>query len=301
MELDSTTTPADTADGRAVVILGMPTRLALLTSGAALIGLVIAVLVWNDLGPGPIDAFVVGVHTHTGLPISVSIWALFGLVNAIAWALGRRPGIGTLVAPIVAGFIIEFVLAALSAHGPADALVVRVGLQVGGIAVVGVGVGAMVASKLGAGPPELLAAALADRTGMPESMTRTGFEVSCLAGALLLGGPVGLGTLIVAALIGPAVVRGCRLVDATLAAASRRRPQYARRRDRDPVDVAPSTAGARTVDRAPEHPMYGQEPHHDDRRERPRCRDATVPRHQRRLPHHRTPGLLRRAHRPCVP
>jgi uncharacterized membrane protein YczE len=223
---DRTDVPVDRPP---TVALGPPLQLALLVGGAALIGILVALLLWNDLGPGPIDAFVVGIHSHTGLSISGAIWITFGLMNLVAWAMGRRPGIGTLLAPIVAGFVIEVVLSILDNFGPPDLIATRIALQIVAIGVAGIGVGAMVASRLGAGPPELLASALSDRTGVSESITRMGFEVSCLLAALLLGGPVGFGTILFAALIGPAVGRGCRIVDAALAAAFGRKTDGGRR------------------------------------------------------------------------
>jgi len=219
--------------------LGLPLQLALLVGGATLIGILVALLLWNDLGPGPIDAFVVGIHSHTGLSISGAIWITFGLVNLVAWVIGRRPGIGTLLAPIVAGFVIEVVLSLLDNFDPPNLIATRIALQIVAIGVVGIGVGAMVASRLGAGPPELLAGALSDRTGVSESITRMGFEVSCLLAAMLLGGPIGFGTILVAALIGPAVGRGCRIVDTALAAAFGRKIDggaHARPRPPEPAD-----------------------------------------------------------------
>lgn len=282
------------------VTLGIVKQFVLLVGGAALIGAVIAVLLWNDLGPGPIDAFIAGIHSRTGLPISGAIWITFGVINAVAWAMGRRPGVGTLLAPLVAGLVIEVVLSALDSVERADMLVARVGLQVVAIGLVGIGVGAMIASRLGAGPPELLASALSDRTGLRESVTRTGFEVGCLIVAVPLGGPVGLGTLLVAVLIGPAVLYGRRVVDAALATPSRRPRQYAPCRDRDLVDAGSADARTGAHSRGLGHTTQTQEPRHDDRRACRRSDEDAFPRHQRRLTHHRATRLLRRQHRPSL-
>jgi uncharacterized membrane protein YczE len=290
--------PAGALVTRRPVALGVVNQFALLVGGAALIGAVIAVLLWNDLGPGPVDAFIAGIHSRTGLPISGAIWITFGVINAVAWAMGRRPGVGTLLAPLVAGLVIEVVLSALDNVERADMLVARVALQVVAIGLVGIGVGAMIASRLGAGPPELLASALSDRTGLRESVTRTGFEVSCLIVAVPLGGPVGLGTLLVAVLIGPAVLHGRRVVDGALAAPGRRRRQYARCRDRENVDGASAGAETGAHSRRLGQATQTQEPCHDDRRARRHSDEDAVPRHQRRLAHHRATRLLRRQHRP---
>ncbi len=63
---------------------------------------------------------------------------------------------------------------------------------------------------------ELLAKAASDKSGQPEPLVRVGFEMTWLVTGVLLGGPFGFGTLIVALTIGPAIARGYRLVDSAL-------------------------------------------------------------------------------------
>ncbi|MGE5210944.1 MAG: hypothetical protein ACM3MM_06745, partial [Acidobacteriota bacterium] len=60
----------------------------------------------------------------------------------------------------------------------------------------------------------LLASAASDRTGRPEPRIRMAFELAWLAVGVVLGGPIGLGTVLVALAIGPAVAVGYRAVDA---------------------------------------------------------------------------------------
>ena len=77
---------------------------------------------------------------------------------------------------------------------------------------VGIGAGAVMASRLGQGTGELLALAASDRSGRPEQRMRLMFEASFLAVGGLLGGPIGLGTVLIALCIGPSVARGRRTV-----------------------------------------------------------------------------------------
>ena len=79
--------------------------------------------------------------------------------------------------------------------------------------VVGLGAGALIVSGLGAGSGELLASAASDRTGRPEPRLRMAFELTWLVVGVLLGGPIGVGTVLVALTIGPAVMVGYRAVD----------------------------------------------------------------------------------------
>lgn len=202
-------------------VIGLATRTALLVAGSVMVGAAVALMLWNDFGPGPLDVFIGAVRARTGLPLTFAVWATVGCLILLAWALGRRPGPGTVAGPFVVGPTMQLVLELLSrAPGP-DSFPAQVAVQVVAIAVAGVGAGAMIVSGLGAGTGELLAAAASDRSGRPEAGVRFGFEVGWLVLGVVLGGPIGLGTVLVALLIGPAVHVGYRQVDA-LVAGSRR-------------------------------------------------------------------------------
>jgi uncharacterized membrane protein YczE len=75
---------------------------------------------------------------------------------------------------------------------------------------------------LGAGTGKLLAAAASDRSGRPEPRMRLLFESTWLVMGALLGGPYGLGTVLVALAIGPSVARGHHMVSTALTAGRRR-------------------------------------------------------------------------------
>jgi uncharacterized membrane protein YczE len=92
-----------------------------------------------------------------------------------------------------------------------------IAIHVIAVFVVGVGAGALIVSGLGAGTGELLAAAAAERTARSEPRLRMAFESSLLVVGVALGGPVGLGTVVVALCIGPAVMVGYRVVDSVAA------------------------------------------------------------------------------------
>lgn len=202
-------------------LLAVTTRVGLLVGGSATIGAGIAVMLWNDFGPGPLDVFIGAVRHRTGVPLSVAVWLVVGLMGAVSWALGRRPGLGTLAGPIVAGPVMQATVSLLERIGPPDEVVVQLGVHAAAILVVGIGAGALIVSGLGAGMGELLAAAASDRSGRPETSVRFACEATWLVLGVALGGPIGLGTVLVALLIGPSVAHGYRRVD-TLVATSRR-------------------------------------------------------------------------------
>lgn len=202
-------------------VLGLATRVAMLIGGSVLIGAAVAAMLWNDFGPGPLDVFIGAVRSRTGLPLTVAVWATVGSLILIAWALGRRPGLGTVAAPLLIGPTMQATLELLGHLAAPGHLVTQTAVHLAAIAAIGVGSGALIVSGLGAGTGELLAAAASDRSGRPETRVRLGFEVTWVVVGVALGGPIGVGTLMVAVLIGPAVQHGFRLVDG-LASHSRR-------------------------------------------------------------------------------
>ena len=202
--------------------LARTSRVALFTAGSLLIAGAVAVMLWNQLGPGPLDVFIGAVRAHTGLPLTLAIWATIGSMLVVAWALGRRPGPGSFVGPLFIGPIMQIALTTLERFDVPSSLAVRLGLHVVAIGAVGIGAGALIVSGLGAGSGELLASAASDRSGHPEPRVRLAFEASWLVLGATLGGPIGVGTVLVAALIGPAVARGHRLVEAAVVTSRRR-------------------------------------------------------------------------------
>ena len=178
----------------------------------------VAITLWTGLGPGPLDVFIGAVRHHTGLPISLAVWATVGSLIAVAWALGRRPGPGTFISPLLIGPMLQAALAALESLGAApEPIVVRLMLQCMAIAGIGLGAGALIVSGLGAGSGELLAGAASDRVGRTEPTVRFACEATWIVCGVALGGPAGIGTLMVAAAVGPAVEKGYAIVDAAAA------------------------------------------------------------------------------------
>ena len=188
-------------------------RIGLLGSGSLIIAAGVAVMLWSGLGPGPLDVFIGAVRVRTGLPLTWAVWLVVGSMIGASWLMGRRPGPGTLVSPLIVGPAMQVALTLLSGIEPPDALAVVLVIHVAAVFVVGIGAGALIVSGLGAGSGELLASAASDRTGRSEPRLRMAIELSWLVVGVTLGGPIGIGTVVVALTIGPAVMVGYRAVD----------------------------------------------------------------------------------------
>ena len=123
------------------------------------------------------------------------------MVLLLWWPLRQRPGIGTVANVIVVGFVADAALAVLA---PPQWLPVRVAMLLLAIVLNAVATGLYVGAGLGPGPRDGLMTGLAAR-GHSIRVMRTAIELSVLTLGWLLGGTVGIGTLLFAVTIGPLV------------------------------------------------------------------------------------------------
>jgi uncharacterized membrane protein YczE len=176
-------------------------RLPRLVLGLLLCGFGIALMVRADLGLAPWDVLHQGISEHVGLPIG-TVGILVGAVVLLAWIpLGERFGIGTVSNVLLIGATIDLVLLVL----PDDpALPLRIAYLLVGTFLMGPGSGLYIGVGLGAGPRDGLMTALARRRHSVR-VVRTTIEVVVLAVGWLLGGAVGVGTVLFALTVGPNV------------------------------------------------------------------------------------------------
>lgn len=175
-------------------------RLAQLFLGLWLYGVSLALMVRGDLGLAPWDVLHSGLIQHVPLSLGQAvIVASFGVL--LLWIpLREKPGVGTIANAFVVGLSADATLAVLS---PPDALVPRVALMAGGIALCGLATAVYIGAQLGRGPRDGLMTGLHRRTGLSLRLVRTALEVGVVAVGLLLGGTLGVGTIAYAVTIGP--------------------------------------------------------------------------------------------------
>ncbi len=174
-------------------------RLTQLFAGLVLYGISDAMLLLAGLGVDPWDVFHQGLSRRIGL--GVGTWAIIvGIAVLLLWIpLRQRPGLGTLCNVLVVGSVIDLMLATVPpVHGlPARLVVMSAGVILNGIAT-----GAYIGAGLGPGPRDGLMTALAAR-GHSIRVVRTMIEITVLITGWVLGGTVGLGTVVYALGIGP--------------------------------------------------------------------------------------------------
>lgn len=179
----------------------MVRRVPRLVLGLVLFGLGLALMVAADLGLGPWEVFHQGISDQTGIPIG-TVGIIAGALVLFLWIpLRERIGLGTLLNVIIIGVVIDLTLLVLEEPSAAAA---QWTYLLAGLLAVGVGSGYYIGAGLGPGPRDGLMTGLA-RRGYSVALARTGIEVAALVAGALLGGTVGVGTILYAFGMGPLV------------------------------------------------------------------------------------------------
>ena len=176
-------------------------RLPRLVAGLVLCGVGIALMIDANLGLAPWDVLHQGISKRTGVPIG-TVGILVGFAVLLLWLpLKERYGVGTVVNVVLIGLTVDVVLPLL----PDDpAIGLRWAFLLVGAALLGPGGGLYIGVGLGAGPRDGLMTSLAER-GWSIRLVRTVMELTVLVLGWLLGGSVGIGTVLFAVTIGPNV------------------------------------------------------------------------------------------------
>jgi uncharacterized membrane protein YczE len=180
----------------------LPRRLAQLYAGLVLYGVSMALMVRSSLGVMPWDVLHQGLSRRLGWSLG-SVTIVVGALVLLAWIpLRERPGLGTLSNVVVVGLAVDAVLAVLPAPG---GLPGRAAFAAAGILLNGVATAAYIGVRLGPGPRDGLMTGLVRRTGGPLGPIRTAIEVTVVLTGWLLGGTLGVVTVLYALSIGPLV------------------------------------------------------------------------------------------------
>ena len=175
-------------------------RLPQLFVGLVLYGVSLGLMVRSALGLAPWDVLHSGLIRHIPITLGQAV-VLMSFVVLLAWfPLRETPGLGTIANALVVGMAADGTLWLL--EGP-DSLVLRIVLVVGGVVLNGLATAMYIGAQFGRGPRDGLMTGLARRTGLSLRLVRTGLEVTVVVVGLLLGGVLGLGTVLYALAIGP--------------------------------------------------------------------------------------------------
>ncbi|PWJ65278.1 YczE/YyaS/YitT family protein [Rathayibacter iranicus] len=168
--------------------------------GLILYGFADAMMIRAAIGVDPWTVFAQGLAHQTGLGIGL-LTNMIGLLVLLLWIpLRQRPGLGTVLNVLVVGTMIDVGLHVLVTP---EEWWARGLLFAGGLLLLALASGIYIGAHLGPGPRDGLMLGLHTRTGLPLWIGRSGVELTVLILGWLLGGDVGLGTLLFAVLIGP--------------------------------------------------------------------------------------------------
>jgi len=212
----------------------MPRRVAQLLIGLFLYGAGCALTVEAGLGVDPWTVFAEGLSLRTGIGIGW-ITNIVGFFVLLLWIpLRQKPGVGTIANILLVGTSMQLVLGIVP---PVSGLVAQIATLLAGILVVAVASGLYIGARFGPGPRDGLMTGLHARIGWPIWLCRALVELTVLAIGWLLGGTVGIGTVLFAALIGPLVHVALPLLD------TRREPR-ARRAAQPTANIPTADASA---------------------------------------------------------
>ena len=191
-------------------------RLGQLLVGLYLFGQGIWLGLQADLGVGPWDVLHGGLADKLGTPFGRTSIGVSVVVLGISLLARVRPGIGTVLNVVLIGAVIDLLLGTPLLDGVGDGpLGPRLLTTTAGIASVACGSALYLGAHLGPGPRDGLMVAIHERTGWPVGAARAALECAVLVVGVLLGGPVGIGTVAFALGIGPAVQVAFRLLHQT--------------------------------------------------------------------------------------
>ena len=178
----------------------LPERIVRLLAGLWVYGLAAALMSEGGLGAAPWDVFHLGVAGRVPLSFG-TVMVVTSVAVLLAWQpLRQMPGLGTVANTLLLGPFADIHLAWLPTP---DGLWPRTLFMLGGVVACAFATALYVGAQLGPGPRDGLMTGLTRRSGWPLRRVRTLIELGALAVGVLLGGTVGVGTVVFALGVGP--------------------------------------------------------------------------------------------------
>ena len=180
--------------------------------GLTLFGLGEGLLIVSAMGNSPWTVLAEGVYLDVGFSIGLITIFISVLVLLFWFPLNQKPGIGTILNALIIGLMID--LCTTYVPSPEN-YIFQLLLAVIAVLTVGLGGGIYLVANLGPGPRDGLMIGLQKKTNLPIATVRAFLEITVMSIGWYLGGTVGVGTLLFAFGIGPAVALGLYIVRKT--------------------------------------------------------------------------------------
>ena len=180
--------------------------------GLALFGLGEGLLIVSAAGASPWSVLAQGIFLNVGYSIGI-VTIVISIIVLILWIpLSQKPGIGTILNALIIGLMIDVCITFVPTP---ENYVSQLMLALLAVLIVGLGGGIYLVANLGAGPRDGLMIGLQKKTNLPIAAVRATLEITVMSIGWYLGGTVGVGTLLFAFGIGPAVALSLYIVGKT--------------------------------------------------------------------------------------
>ena len=176
--------------------------------GLTLFGLGEGLLIVSFAGASPWSVLAQGISLNVDLSIgTITLFISIGVL--LFWLpLNQKPGIGTILNALIIAVMIDICIKFVPTP---ENYIPQLILAVIGVLITGFGGSIYLVANLGAGPRDGLMVGLQKKTNMPIAAVRAFLEITVVTIGWYLGGTVGVGTLLFAFGIGPAVALGLYL------------------------------------------------------------------------------------------
>ncbi|MGI6128552.1 MAG: YczE/YyaS/YitT family protein [bacterium] len=179
-------------------------KLILLTVGFFLYAVGILLTIHAQLGAAPWDTFHIGLVNHTGLTLG-QVSQIVGMMIVLAnIAMKEVPGWGTILNTYFIGYFIDLI-EGFSLIPNVQSLFGKIVMLLAGILIIGWGTFFYMNTGWGAGPRDGLMLGLSRCFSTGVWKARTAIEIVVVAAGFILGATPGVGTIVLALLIGPTV------------------------------------------------------------------------------------------------
>lgn len=195
----------------AITIKGYLLRSLVFFGGLFMIANGIVCTIQANLGVNPWDVLHIGLSYQVGLSIGRVMQLVGLLLIAVSFVLKVRPSVGTLMNMAFLGLFVDLVLHLDYILLP-ETIALRIIIFTAGVAQFGFGCAIYISANLGAGPRDSLMLALNRLFRFRVGMIRGMMEISAALAGYLLGGPLGLGTVIFALTVGVFLEAGFALI-----------------------------------------------------------------------------------------
>ncbi len=177
--------------------------------GLTLFGLGEGLLIVSAAGASPWSVLAQGIYLNIGFSVGI-ITVVISVIVLFLWLpLNQKPGIGTILNALIIGLMIDVCIKFVPTP---ENYISQLLLAIIAVLTVGLGGGIYLVGNLGAGPRDGLMIGLQQKTNLPIAAVRAFLEITVMSIGWYLGGTVGVGTLLVAFGIGPAVALSLFLV-----------------------------------------------------------------------------------------